>query len=202
MSLQDKLISTLQYLQKEGSNIQTEIHDLTNLSDLQLLIAKFELWNETVTNLLDTAFVKKQFYKMFSGVNYLGNVYVDPKSFQALRDGLNYELSQKLNYLGIAIDAARSSKSMDLLPFTESNKINQENKNVIMKKIFISHANLDDRKIRPLLTLIEDIGVPPESIFYSSHSAYGVDLGQNIFDRLKTELSGNDVFALFIGRRL
>ena len=66
-----------------------------------------------------------------------------------------------------------------------------------MGKLFISHSSEDKDKIKPLIDLIENIGVPHNQIFFSSHPAYGVDLGQNIFERLKTELEDN-VFALFI----
>lgn len=66
-----------------------------------------------------------------------------------------------------------------------------------MNKLFISHSSEDKEKIKPLIDLIENIGVSHNQIFFSSHPAYGVDLGQNIFERLKTELEDN-VFALFI----
>lgn len=65
------------------------------------------------------------------------------------------------------------------------------------KKLFISHASKDASKIKPLIDLLENIGVKHNQIFYSSSPAYGVTLGENIFDRLKKELNDN-VLALFI----
>lgn len=65
------------------------------------------------------------------------------------------------------------------------------------KKVFISHSSKDNEQIKPLIDLIENIGVPHSQIFYSSHPAYGVGLGEDIFTRLKTELEDN-VFALFM----
>ncbi len=65
------------------------------------------------------------------------------------------------------------------------------------RKIFISHSAIDKEKVQPLVDLLQIIGVPHDQIFFSSHPAYGVRLGENIFERLKTELQGR-VFALFI----
>ena len=73
----------------------------------------------------------------------------------------------------------------------------QKSQNKNMSKLFISHSSEDKEKIKPLIDLIENIGISHDQIFFSSHPAYGVDLGQNIFERLKTELEDN-VFALFI----
>jgi hypothetical protein len=78
-----------------------------------------------------------------------------------------------------------------------TDNVESKSKNKNMSKLFISHSSKDGDKINPLIDLIENIGVAHNQIFYSSHPAYGVDLGQNIFDRLKTELE-DKVFALFI----
>ncbi|MES2704221.1 MAG: hypothetical protein V4649_16390 [Bacteroidota bacterium] len=65
------------------------------------------------------------------------------------------------------------------------------------KKIFISHASKDEAKIRPLIDLIEGIGVPHNDIFYSSHPAYGINLGEDIFESLKSVLN-SEILALFL----
>lgn len=64
-------------------------------------------------------------------------------------------------------------------------------------KLFISHSSVDKETIKPLIDLLEDIGVPHNQIFFSSHPAYGVLQGEDIFLRLKKELQSN-VFALFL----
>ncbi len=61
-----------------------------------------------------------------------------------------------------------SEKALDLVPINEPHNIvknkNQNNQNMI--KIFISHSSKDEAKIKPLIDLIEVIGIPHSEIFF------------------------------------
>lgn len=66
-----------------------------------------------------------------------------------------------------------------------------------MDKIFISHSSLDSKYVEKIIDLLEIIGIPSEKIFCSSFEGYGVELGKNFLEHLKSELN-NDVLVIFI----
>lgn len=182
-------------------NLERRISQLSNSNDLDKLCDDYEEWNSYVISLLDLSLVPRQPYQMFSGVTYLGNINVDKNSFQGKRDKLLYCLPKKKEKLRIAVNFVESIQNTEILPFYENEKFqnvkNEPLKSLAMKKVFISHSSLDDKKIRPFIDLLRTIGLVDNQIFYSSHPAYGVTLGENIFERLKNELSG-EIFALFM----
>lgn len=67
----------------------------------------------------------------------------------------------------------------------------------ITEKIFISHSSKDVRLVKELINLIEAIGVSSEDIFCSSFEGYGISLGENFLERLKTELN-NNILVIFV----
>lgn len=66
-----------------------------------------------------------------------------------------------------------------------------------IKKIFISHSNKDAPVIEKIIDLLRIMGVSPDSIFCSSFQGYGINLGEDLLEALKRELS-NDVLVLFV----
>jgi len=199
-TMKDKLIKILERQVEVGNNFSLKIESVSNINDLDDFILEYDKWNGVNTYILDKAYVPRQLFQMYSGAsNYLGNVNVDKNSFQGKRDKVLYCLPRQLGHLRTAINLTRDIRNTDLLPIDEQHTTveTQTIKTPNMNKLFISHSSKDDPKIKPFIDLIEDIGVPHTSIFYSSHPAYGVGLGENIFTRLKTELEG-DVFALFM----
>lgn len=124
---------------------------------------------------------------------------IDKDSFQGKRDRVLYCLPRQLGHIKTAISYTQTIRNTDLLPIDDEIIIvkQKQNKTQIMSKLFISHSSQDDKIIKPFIDLIENIGVPHNLIFYSSHPAYGVGLGENIFTRLKIELE-DDVYALFM----
>lgn len=199
-TMKDKLIKILEGQVEVGNNFSLKIESVSNINELDNFLVEYDKWNGVNTYILDKAYVPRQLFQMYSGAsNYLGNVYVDKNSFQGKRDKVLYCLPRQLGHLRTAINLTRDIRNTDLLPIgnplttVETQTIQTQN----MNKLFISHSSKDDLKIKPFIDLIENIGVPHTSIFYSSHPAYGVGLGENIFTRLKTELEG-DVFALFM----
>lgn len=199
-TMKEKLITILESQLEVGNNFLHKLESVSNLNELDDFIVEYDKWNEVNTNILDKAYVPRQLFQMYSGAsNYLGNVDVDKNSFQGKRDKVLYCLPKQLAHLRTAINLTRDIRNTDLLPIDDPLKtvdpLNITTPN--MNKLFISHSSKDDPKIKPFIDLIEGIGVPHTSIFYSSHPAYGVGLGEEIFSRLKTELEG-DVFALFM----
>jgi|GEM_PF-1040380 len=199
-TMKDKLIKILERQVKVGNNFSLKIESVSNINELDDFLIEYDKWNGVNTYILGKAYVPRQLFQMYSGAsNYLGNVYVDKNSFQGKRNKVLYCLPRQLGHLRTAINFTRDIRNTDLLPIDDPLTIveKQTIKTSNMNKLLISHSSKDDPKIKPFIDLIEAIGVPHTSIFYSSHPAYGVGLGENIFTRLKTELEG-DVFALFM----
>lgn len=59
---------------------------------------------------------------------------------------------------------------------------NNSNKN---KKLLISHSCKDKKYCDALLHLLCQLGIDDENIIYTSNTAYGVPMGERIFDYLK-----------------
>ncbi len=201
-TMKEKLIKFLENQKQIGESFSIKIESISNLEELDNLLLVYDDWNNVNTNIFDKAYVQRQLFQMYSGAsNYLGNVYVDKDSFQGKRDRVLYCLPRQLGHIKTAIAQTQNLRNTDLLPIddqlTTITPIQTKTQNKNMNKLFISHSSEDKEKIKPLIDLIENIGVSHNQIFFSSHPAYGVDLGQNIFERLKTELEDN-VFALFI----
>lgn len=70
-------------------------------------------------------------------------------------------------------------------------------KEVIMKKIFISHAASDKEIVGELIELLEGMGVASNRIFCSSFEGYGIKLGINWLDAIKQELT-DESLVLFV----
>lgn len=201
-TMKDKLIKILEKQKEIGDGFSIKIESVSKMKDLDEFLAEYDNWNKVNTNILDKAYVYRQLFQMYSGAsNYLGNVNIDKNSFQGKRDRVLYCLPTQLGHLKTAIAQTQTLRNTDLLPIDDqlTTIVQQQNKlqNENMSKLFISHSSEDKDKIKPLIDLIENIGVTHNRIFFSSHPAYGVELGQNIFERLKMELEDN-VFALFI----
>lgn len=74
----------------------------------------------------------------------------------------------------------------------EGNKENQIN------KIFISHSSKDVKIVEEFVDLLETIGLDSNNIFCSSLSGYGIPLGENFMERLKSELSDSNSMVIFM----
>ncbi|MCO0597260.1 toll/interleukin-1 receptor domain-containing protein [Peribacillus butanolivorans] len=66
-----------------------------------------------------------------------------------------------------------------------------------VQKLFISHDSKDIEIVTELVDFLENIGVNNRAIFCSSLDGYGIPLGENFLDRIKSELS-DDVIVLFV----
>lgn len=66
------------------------------------------------------------------------------------------------------------------------------------KKLFISHATRDIAYVKPLVDLLEDIGLTEEQMVCSSIPGYGIPLGEDIYDWLSNQFQSCDLHVLFI----
>ena len=66
------------------------------------------------------------------------------------------------------------------------------------KLIFISHSTRDSEYVTCLVDLLRKIGFTEESIFCSSYPGYGIPLGKNIYDFLKSCFDNYELFVLFV----
>lgn len=198
--MKDNLIQTLSKQTEKGNELLNKVQAVASIQELNNLQIDFESWDRLTSNILKKCFVIDQLYRMFSGVIRLDNVFEDKNSFNSKRKHILEVLPKKLSHLNTAINYTLKAENIDLLPIEDEMLVvgkTKDDKITNMKKLFISHSSKDKSIIKPLIDLIESIGLKEEQIFFSSSSAYGVDLGENIFERLKKELS-NEVFALFI----
>lgn len=80
-------------------------------------------------------------------------------------------------------------------PMLNSNSDNDE-----ISKIFISHSSKDLEYVRPLVDLLNGIGIKKSDkhIFCSSLAGYDIPYNQNIYDFLKDELNRENIMVLFV----
>ena len=64
--------------------------------------------------------------------------------------------------------------------------------------IFISHSSKDKAFVEPLVELLEALGFDESNLFCSSVDGYGVALGDNIFDKLKSLFLEHELYVLFV----
>lgn len=66
-----------------------------------------------------------------------------------------------------------------------------------ISKIFISHASKDADVVEEIIEMLESIGIESNQIFCTSFEGYGIGLGENFLDTIKSELS-SDSLVLFV----
>lgn len=74
-------------------------------------------------------------------------------------------------------------------------KVPQRNR---FDRIFISHSSEDIDYVKPLVKLLESIGLNKQTMFCSSVNGYGIPIGDNIYDYLKTEFTDKNILVLMI----
>lgn len=65
-------------------------------------------------------------------------------------------------------------------------------------RIFISHSSDDIDYVEPFVELLESIGLNKQTMFCSSVNGYGIPIGNNIYDYLKTEFTDKNILVLMI----
>ena len=80
---------------------------------------------------------------------------------------------------------------------TSAHSVDAANPAASTKRVFISHSSQDAAIVTELLDILGVLGLGPDHIFCSSVDGYGIPLGENFYERLKTELTA-DVLVLFV----
>lgn len=108
----------------------------------------------------------------------------DAKRFikRELNDGITYieALLPCIEFINIKITTMNS---------------NQNNKT---PKLFISHSSKDKEFVNALVDLLEYLGFDESILFCSSIPGFGIPLGQNIFDYLRSQFEQHNLFVIFI----
>lgn len=68
---------------------------------------------------------------------------------------------------------------------------------VLRMKIFISHSSKNKNFGEKLVELLRNIGIKESEIIYTSNTAYGIPIGQNIFNWLKSQITENP-FVIYL----
>lgn len=77
--------------------------------------------------------------------------------------------------------------------------MNTSNENKDKKpKIFISHSKDDEKYVKNLVYLLEDIGLSNNDIFCSLFREYGIPIGEDIYEYLRNELKSENVTVFYI----
>lgn len=88
-----------------------------------------------------------------------------------------------------------------LLPCIEFINISitmKNNQNSKTPKLFISHSSKDKGFVNALVDLLEYLGFDENILFCSSIPGFGIPLGQNIFDYLRSQFEQHCLFVIFI----
>lgn len=134
-----------------------------------------------------------------SGINILLNGYgIETENGHSVSSKRQYVIDMlKSQSNEIIIEIARDLDFDVKLPNEQSKKQEEKSRANMQKKIFISHSSSDIDIVEKIIDTLEAIGVPSEQIFCSSFEGYGVKLGANFLETIKTELN-SDVLVLFV----
>lgn len=65
-------------------------------------------------------------------------------------------------------------------------------------RVFISHSSNDIKYVKPFVELLESLGLNRQTMFCSSVNGYGIPIGQNIYEYLKTEFTDKNILVVMI----
>jgi hypothetical protein len=143
--------------------------------------------------------LKLQAEQNTSGINILLSGYgIETKNVHSVSSKRQYVIDMlKSQSNEIIVEIARDLNFDVKLPNEKSKKQEEKSKANMQKKIFISHSSSDIDIVEKIIDTLEAIGVPSEQIFCSSFEGYGVKLGADFLETIKTELN-SDVLVLFV----
>lgn len=116
-----------------------------------------------------------------------------------------YNLENTRQYQDIS--QYRLTKSSQYLPNKEARAVIQSlmalkklqipNRNKF-DRIFISHSSDDIKYVKPFVELLESLGLNQKTMFCSSVNGYGIPIGRNIYEYLKTEFTDKNILVVMI----
>ncbi len=107
------------------------------------------------------------------------------KGHKMEHDRLQMQLKEYLNRL----------ESYEITEIKEGNQVPTNEKTDTGYKIFISHSSKDFDICTPFVELLEDLGIPEESILYTSLPRFGIPGDVDIYEYLRSKI--NDNFYMF-----
>lgn len=135
-----------------------------------------------------------------SSINILLSGYgIETQNVQSVSSKRQYVLELLKSQPDETIIEIAKDLNFDIKSLEESEEKKRKEKKPkdMSKKIFISHSSNDIDIVEKIIDTLEAIGVPSEQIFCSSFEGYGVKLGADFLDTIKTELN-SDVLVLFV----
>jgi len=110
---------------------------------------------------------------------------------QQYRDISQYRLTRASQWLSSSEAQAIIRSLMDLkrLQIPNRNKFD---------RVFISHSSNDINYVKPFVELLESLGLNRQTMFCSSVNGYGIPIGQNIYEYLKTEFTDKNILVVMI----
>ncbi len=108
------------------------------------------------------------------------------------------DLNRLLNEEGLLYKYIPDDGLTDEGVFVAKDKPSADYDNKKYDKIFISHSSLDKKIVKAFVELLEDIKLGADEIFCSSLAEYGIPLGENIADAIKTEFSDKRILVIFM----
>ena len=102
-----------------------------------------------------------------------------------------YRLTKSSQYLayGEARSIIQSLIALKKLQIPNRNKFD---------RIFISHSSADIKYVKPFVELLESLGLNQKTMFCSSVKGYGIPIGRNIYEYLKTEFTDKNILVVMI----
>ena len=160
----------------------------------------FQMWqNDVKTGLMKIygkeSFELQQFENIefyYSTMAYFGDCDYDDLDREVFRNGM----IEAIQYLNLYISRiTEETNPIDDAIVGGMQVLNESDTQI--SKIFISHASKDKDIVEELIELLELIGVKSDQIFCSSFEGYGIPLGDNFLETIKTQLT-NDSLVLFV----
>ncbi|GAB3217314.1 toll/interleukin-1 receptor domain-containing protein [Algoriphagus aestuariicola] len=181
---------------KNIEDLKWSLEQIPSLRDGTYSDAKFENWKKKTLRTIKKLFGNESDELMdFRNIRYwymFSNIYIDkmPKA-EYEKKNLQNGLEKAGLLLTDLIEEAKNSPSVhqapSLTPITE-------------KKVFISHSSKDNEIGKEVVNMLQLIGVKHSQIFYTSAAGYGVPLGKDWVETLKSEVSRDGVVISLLSR--
>lgn len=163
-----------------------------DIDSLDAIILDFRRWQRGLIELFLVTFGEKDSHTLRLKETITETNFTN--EYDAKRS-LRRELMDSITYLEAIIPY------VDQIEMNEANTISIDmNDRPLTKvpKLFISHSSNDKMFVEGLVTLLEFLGFKDNNMFCSSVEGYGIPLGCNIFDYLRSQFEEHQLFVLFI----
>ncbi|MDP2041844.1 MAG: toll/interleukin-1 receptor domain-containing protein [Algoriphagus sp.] len=165
--------------------LKTMIVEADELRDYHRDSAKFKTWEDKVYRRIINIYGEdSREYYGFKGINFHKRSITNTEAVTSIGKA----------HMGQCLDESKMFfegliEDVELFP----KKTSEESTENGVKKIFISHSSDDDLIGQEVINLLQLIGVKPNQIFYTSAAGYGVALGTDWVETLKSVVSSDGI---------